>query len=80
MDGHDGEALRQLAGIDGRGPHAVNDLVPSAMAALATATEEMRSPPAGGADGNVDGNTGRRTWMIAGPQRKGYLIIRSRSN
>lgn len=33
-DGHDGPALRELAGLDGRDPHAVNDLVPAAMAEM----------------------------------------------
>jgi hypothetical protein len=31
-DGHDGEALRELAGLDGQDPHAVTDLIPSALA------------------------------------------------
>jgi hypothetical protein len=31
-DGHEGEALRQLAGLDGRDPHAVNDLIQTALA------------------------------------------------
>lgn len=31
-DGHDGEALRELAGLNGRDPHAVRDLLPAALA------------------------------------------------
>ncbi|MEV1289206.1 hypothetical protein [Micromonospora sp. NPDC049679] len=31
-DGHDGEALRELAGLNGRDPHAVRDLLPRALA------------------------------------------------
>jgi hypothetical protein len=42
-DGHDGEALRELAGLDGRDPHAVTDLIPSA---LAEAARRSRAPKA----------------------------------
>lgn len=31
-DGHDGQALRELAGLNGRDPHAVTDLLPDALA------------------------------------------------
>jgi hypothetical protein len=31
-DGHDGPALRELAGLNGREPHAVHDLLPAALA------------------------------------------------
>ncbi|MEU0500091.1 hypothetical protein [Nocardia sp. NPDC005998] len=31
-DGHDGPALRELAGLNGREPHAVRDLLPAALA------------------------------------------------
>jgi hypothetical protein len=50
-DGHDGPALRELAGLNGRDPHAVNDLLPGALADLgltlpsttvAAASEEFR--------------------------------------
>jgi hypothetical protein len=33
-DGHDGEALRELAGLNGKDPHAVRDLVPAALAEM----------------------------------------------
>ncbi|MEC3919161.1 hypothetical protein [Nocardia sp. CDC160] len=40
-DGHDGPALRELAGLNGREPHAVRDLLP---AALAEAGVELSMP------------------------------------
>lgn len=33
-NGHDGQALRELAGLNGRDPHAVNDLLPVALAEM----------------------------------------------
>lgn len=50
-DGHDGPALRELAGLNGRDPHAVNDLLPAVMAEMgveipstivAAVSEELR--------------------------------------
>jgi hypothetical protein len=36
-DGHDGQALRELAGLNGRDPHEVNDLLPAALGEIGTA-------------------------------------------
>lgn len=50
-DGYDGPALRELAGLNGRDPHEVNDLLPAALAemgvrmpssAVAAASEAFR--------------------------------------
>ncbi|GAA1994366.1 hypothetical protein [Catenulispora subtropica] len=39
-DGYDGPALRELAGLTGRDPHEVNDLLPAALAEMG-----IRMPP-----------------------------------
>lgn len=36
-DGHDGELLRELAGLDSRDPRTVNDLLPGALAEIGVA-------------------------------------------
>ncbi|WP_412538711.1 hypothetical protein R8Z50_23005 [Longispora sp. K20-0274] len=36
-DGYDGQALRELAGLNGRDPHAVRDLLPAALAEIGVA-------------------------------------------
>jgi len=37
LDGHDSHTLRELAGLNGRDPHAVRDLLPAALAEIGIA-------------------------------------------
>ncbi|MFU8873281.1 hypothetical protein [Micromonospora sp. SL4-19] len=37
VDGHDSQTLRELAGLSGRDPHAVRDLLPAALAEIGIA-------------------------------------------
>ncbi|WP_413644530.1 hypothetical protein [Micromonospora sp. RTP1Z1] len=37
VNGHDSQTLRELAGLDGRDPHAVRDLLPAALAEIGIA-------------------------------------------
>jgi hypothetical protein len=47
-DGCDGSALRELAGLNGRDPRAVNDLLPSALAEMGVALPGSRAAAAVG--------------------------------